>query len=186
MRELSPRREPPGRWPALVLTGVGIVAAGGLLWAAVDPSSPPSERLPAGLAVAVAAAELAAVALGVWALSAAPRRLDYRLRGRGLVVTQLLSQRRVPLTSVASAEVLPYDLGVVPGAHLGWPRSYLPGYYVGWWRMAGVGRVRVAVAARSGTGVLLRFRDGPPLLLAPREPEALTSRVERFGGTAGR
>jgi len=181
MRELSPRREPPSRWPILLLLGVGVFVAGGLLWAAIGPSAMPSERLQPVVAVLVACAELAAVGVGVWSLGAAPRRLDYRLRGRTLVVTMLLTQRRVPLASVVRAEVLRYDLVVVPGVKLGWPRSHLPGYYVGRWRLDGVGTAEVIVAAPRGDGILLRFREASPLLLAPRDPEALAALVERSG-----
>ncbi len=182
MRELGPRREPARSWPLVLLLTAGLAVPAALLWGAVDPQTPRDQRLQPVLAVLGTAIGLGAVGIGAWSLSNAPRRLDYRLRGRSLEVTTLLSRFRVPLASVRRAEVLRYDLLILPGARLGWGQSHLPGYYVGRWRLRGARSARVVVASPRGDGVLLHFEKGPPLLLAPRDPEALVALVERNGG----
>jgi len=163
----------------VVLLVFGLAVPAVLVWAAIDPGAPADQRMPPALAALIAVGELLAVGTGTWALSNAPRRLDYRLRGRSLEVTTLLSRLRIPLKSVRGAEVLRYDLLLLPGARLGPVQSHLPGYYVGRWRLRGPRSARVIVAAPRGDGVLLHFEDGPPLLLAPRDPEALVALVER-------
>lgn len=182
IRELSPRRERPRRWPVVLLLVVGLAVPAVLVWAVIDPQAPADQRLPPALAALIVVVELAALGIGTWALSNAPQRLDYRLRGRSLEVTTLLSRLRIPLASVRGAEILRYDLLILPGARLGPVQSQLPGYYVGRWRLRGSRSARVIVASPRGYGVLLHFEEGPPLLLAPRDPEALTALVERRRG----
>jgi|GEM_PF-6177154 len=186
MRELSPRRERPRRWPVVVLLVVGLAVPAALMWAVLEPGVPAEQRLPPTLAVLVIMGELLAVGVGTWSLSNAPRRLDYRLRGRSLQVTTLLARLEIPLASVRRAEVLRYDLLLLPGARLGPVQSHLPGYYVGRWRLRGPRSARVIVASPRGDGVLLHFEKGPPLLLAPRDPQALVALVERRQGGVGR
>ena len=130
-------------------------------------------------------AELAITGLASWTLRAAPRRLGYQLRRDELMVRTLAGRRVVTLSSIASAEPYDYQLTVNRGVHLGWPRSHMPGYYSGRFRLDGVGAAQVAVAARRGHGVLLRFQDGPPLLLAPKDPEALLRLIGKRGGETG-
>ena len=180
MRELKPRREPARAWPQGMLLTVSLAVAATMLFLGLSPSV--SDGLQPWLGTLLALAVLIAAGIGSWSLYAAPRRLDYRVRGRTLLVNTLLSQQRVPFASVRSAEVLRYDLLVLPGARLGWVQSHLPGYYVGSWRVRGAGVVRVVAASPRGTGVLLRLRDGRPLLLAPNEPEALAALLERHQG----
>jgi hypothetical protein len=182
MRELGPRREPARSWPQLLLLTAGLSVPAALLWGAVDPQTPPDQRLQPVLAVLGTAVGLVGVGFGAWAVSAAPRRLEYRLRGRSLEVATLLSRRRISLASVRRAEIVHYDLRAVSGAHMGIVRSHLPGYYVGRWRIRGAGVVRAVVASPRGDGVLLHVGAGAPLLLAPRDPEALVALVERHGG----
>jgi len=182
MRELRPRRERPRSWPVLSLLVVGLAVPAVILWAALRPGSPADLQPSSGLVAFVVALELIALAIGTWSLSQAPRRLDYRLRGRSLEVTTLLATIRIPLASVRRAEVLRYDLLLLPGARLGAVQSQLPGYYVGRWRLRGPRSARVIVASPRGDGVLLHFEKGPPLLLAPQDPEALVALVERRRG----
>lgn len=184
MREVRPQREPPAAWPALLLAVVVLVVVASLLWATVSPAPTDAERLDPAVGAALIAGLLAAGAAGAWTLTAAPRRLDYRLRGRSLVVTTLLSRRTVPLAEITGAEVVPFELTTVPGAHAGWLNSHMPGYYVGIFPLSGLKRTRVAVGVRRGRGVLLRFGPGESLLLAPQDPEALVALVERRGAGA--
>ncbi len=185
MREIAPRRERPRSWPVVALLVVGLAVPVVLLWVAIEPGVPAQQRPAPGLVTLVAVVELIALGIGTWSLSRAPRRLDYRLRGRSLEITTLLARIRIPLKSVRHAEVLRYDLLVLPGARLGPVQSQLPGYYVGRWRLRGPRSSRVIVAAPRGDGVLLHFDEGPPLLLAPRDPEALVALVERGRGPEG-
>ncbi len=186
MREIAPRRERPRSWPVVALLVVGLAVPLVLLWVALEPGVPAEQRPAPALVALVAAVELVAVGIGTWSLRRAPRRLDYRLRGRSLEVTTLLAQVRIPLKSVRRAEVLRYDLLLLPGARLGPVQSHLPGYYVGRWRLRGPRSSRVIVAAPRGDGVLLHFAKEPPLLLAPRDPEALVALVERGRGPGSR
>lgn len=180
MRELRPRRDPARAWPQLLLLVVALAVAATMLAVGLSPEGAHGPRPWLGLLLTIAV--LAAAGIGAWSLYAAPRRLDYRVRGRTLLVSTLLSQRRLPFASIRSAEVLRYDLLVLPGARLGWGQSHLPGYYVGWWRVAGAGVARVIVASPRGTGVLLRLRRGRPLLLAPNDPGALVALLQRHQG----
>lgn len=180
MAELRVRQEPLRAWPQLVLLGVGGAVAAALLTAAVAP--PPAERLPPGQAAAFVLVELLAVGVGAVSYHLAPRRLGYRLRGRRLEVRTLLGSWQLPAASVRGAERIDVRLFVLPGARLGWPHSHLPGYYVGVFRAAGVGRVRAFAGARRGHGVLLRTDRGEPVLLTPRDPDALIDWLTRHGG----
>jgi len=178
--ELRPQRERPEAWPTLLVAAIGAVATGVVLWRALAPGEAGSELAPA-IAALWLVGVVAAAAIAIWGIHAAPRRLDYRLRGRTLVITTLLGHRTVPLRSVAATEQIDFDLKVGPGLHLGWPRSHLPGYYVGRFPLSGLGGVLVVVAVRRGRGVLLRPDAGAPVLLAPRDPEALVGLVESRG-----
>lgn len=178
--ELRPQRERREGWPALLVAVIGAVVTGVFLWRALAPGEAGSAPAPAIAALLTVAMAVAAT-VAIWAIHAAPRRLDYRLRGRTLVITTLLGRRTVPLRSVTAAEQIDFDLKVGLGLHLGWPRSHLPGYYVGRFPLSGLGRTLVVVAVRRGRGVLLRPDAGAPVLLAPKDPDALVGLVERRG-----
>lgn len=182
MRELEPRRERARAWPLTLLLVVMAVAVAVLLWGLAAPRAAADSRSQPWLTALLIAVLLAASAIGAWSLYSAPRRLDYRLRGRTLLLRTLLGEQRVPLAAVIGAETIDFDLRLPPGARLGWSSSHLPGYYVGRWRVRGIGMARVVVAARRGRGVVLRFARGAPLLLAPRDPEALVARIESLQG----
>lgn len=186
MPELRPQRERAAAWPAALLVVVVLAVVVVLLRAAGSPAPSASTRPDLAVRLAVVAVMLVAGGVGAWTLTAAPRRLDYRLRGRSLVITTLLSRRTVPLSRVTGAEVIPFELTTMPGAHAGLLNSHLPGYYVGRFPLSGLKGTRVVVAVRKGRGVLLRFASGEPLLLAPRDPEALLALVERYGRRAAR
>lgn len=182
VRELRPQREPARAWPAAILAGVVLTVVGLMTWAALSPTFGRSERPSPAAAVAIIAGLLLAGGVGSWALTAAPRRLDYRLRGRTLVVTTLLGKRLVPLSKVAGAEAVPFTLATTPGAHAGLLNSHMPGYYVGVFPLSGLGRTRVVVGVRRGRGVLLRLQGGEALLLAPQDPDALVALAAQRGG----
>jgi len=61
----------------------------------------------------------------------------------------------------------------------------MPGYYVGRFPLSGLKRTQVAVGVRKGRGLLLRFASGDPLLLAPRDPEALLKLLQERGDLQG-
>lgn len=182
MRELRPQREPPAAWPAVLLLVVVLVVVAFLLRAMVSPAPPGGDRMAPLTGGLVIAAMLMAAGVGTWALTSAPRRLDYRLRGRTLIVTTLLGRRVLPLSSVVGAEVTSFALNTTPGAHAGALNSHMPGYYVGLFPLSGLKRTRVAVGVRKGRGVVLHFATGDALLLAPRDPEALLALVEQRAG----
>lgn len=182
MAELRVRREPLRVWPQLVLLTVGGGVAATLLYAAL--ALPPAERLPPGQAVAFVLLEVLAVGVGAVSYHLAPRRLAYRLRGRRLEVRTLLGTWRLAADAVRGVERVEVRLLVLPGARLGWPHSHLPGYYVGVFRAAGLGRVRAFAGARRGDAVLLRTDGGDPVLLTPRDPDALIDWARRHGRPA--
>ncbi len=179
MAELRLRQERPRLWPIAMTVLVGVGVAGTLVWAAVAPS--PGERLAADRTAAVVAFELAAVAVGATSLYAAPRRLGYTLRGSTLELCTLTGTVRLPASALRGAERIDFALRLPWGARLGWPQSHLPGYYVGLFNAGGAGRVRAFAGERRGSGVLLRLERGAPVLLTPRDPEALLSWAERYG-----
>lgn len=186
MPDVRPQREPPAAWPVLLLAGVAVVVLATMAWAMLAPAARHGERLDPVVGVPVIAVLLVASGIGGWALTAAPRRLEYRLRGRALQIATLLGRRVVPLSRVVSAEVVDFRLTTMPGAHAGFLNSHMPGYYVGLFPLSGLGRTRVVVGVRQGRGVLLRFAEEDPLLLAPRDPQALVELVqERSGRRAG-
>ncbi|MEJ2668091.1 MAG: hypothetical protein P8Z81_13530 [Deinococcales bacterium] len=181
---LGPQREPPARWVTALLVVPVAAAAFVLLRFATRAGAEPRHHHAAVVPLVAAGAVLGIVTLTFWALRAAPHRLDYRLRGRSLEVTTLFGRRRLRLASITRAEVVAFDLRVAPGVHLGWPSSHLPGYYVGRFPFSGLGRTRVIVGVRRGSGVMLHFRTGEPLLLAPEQPAALAALID--GEDAGR
>lgn len=181
-RDLSPQREPRGRWAGALLA-VPVVAVGLVILRYATRTRAASAHHAAVVLPLVAAVLAGIVAMTLWALRAAPQRLDYRLRGRSLEVSTLLTKRRLRLASVTRAEVVEFDLHVTPGVHMGWPNSHMPGYYVGRFPLSGLGGTRVVVGVRRGTGVLLHVKTGAPVLLAPEEPAALAALIEdRTGG----
>jgi len=185
MRELRPQREPPAAWPVALLAGSVLLVVGFLLWAVLSPAPPGGERMDPLAGALVIAGLLLASGIGTWTLINAPRRLDYRLRGRTLFVTTLLGRRVVPLSRIVGAELTSFELTTMPGAHAGWLNSHMPGYYVGRFPLSGLKRTQVAVGVRKGRGLLLRFASGDPLLLAPRDPEALLKLLQERGDLQG-
>lgn len=180
MAEMKRLSEPASPWPAVTIGAVGLGAVAALLWGGGEGPLAQAGTGSWARFVPLVGLELAVTAAAVATLLAAPRRLAYRVRGDRLTVRTLVGGLRVELSEVTGAEVLSYRLPLARSVHLGWPRSHVPGYYVGTFRLEGLGRTRVAVGARSGDGVLLHRADGGRLLLAPRDPAELLALVERY------
>lgn len=178
MAEIKVLTEPASPWSGVAIGAVGLGAAAFIVARGVDPALEPSVRHPVMQTALLATLVVVATVAVIGALVAAPRRLGYVIRGDRLVVRTLLGSRRIRLSEVVQAEQLPYRLPIL-GVHFGWPRSHVPGYYVGMFRLHDVGITQVAVGARSGEGVLLRLGGGGSLLLAPRDPAALVAAVQR-------
>ncbi len=182
MAELKRLAEPASPWPAVIVGAIGIGAVGAILFSGGDGPLAQAGARSWSATVPLVGLELAITAAAVATLLAAPRRLAYRVRGDRLTVRTLVGTLQLSLSEVTAAEVLAYRLPLTRSVHLGWPRSHIPGYYVGTFHLEGLGRTRVAVGARSGEGVLLQRAGGGRLLLAPRDPAALLALVERYGG----
>ncbi len=101
-----------------------------------------------------------------------PDRLRYFLGKDSLEIGHLLGKRRILLENVRLAKPVEFALGRRSGS------ASLPGYYVGRFQ-SNLGKLTAYAGRPEGQGLLLLLNTGEMVLLTPKKPRLMLSRLRR-------
>ncbi|HEY8393417.1 MAG TPA: PH domain-containing protein [Thermaerobacter sp.] len=119
----------------------------------------------------VFAGGLALVFLGALARS----RLGYYLTPEGMFIRTLAGSRTVPWDDLQRVEY------VELGGGLRLLAAYFPGYAVGLFYLAGLGRQHLLASSDRGQGIRVHPRRGGPFIITPRDPIDALAAFEQRG-----